>query len=637
MTCALASRMIAADDDFDGAPLLRREFAPRRRGTAPSLGATLTLTALGVVEASLNGRPGLRRRADARAGAATSGGCATASYDVTDLLEARRPCSASRSATAGTAAGSAGAGSRALYGDGARRVRAARDHVRRRHRAASSSPTTTGPRARAPCSPTTSTTARPSTPAAATTPGCGPGFAGRGWAGVHALDVRHRRARPVRRPAGLAPRGAAGAARSGPRRRHDARRLRPEPRRLAARSRPGRGRHRRSRSGTPRCSSTASSAPARCARAKATDRFILSGGEDVFEPTFTFHGFRYAEIDGLAGRARRAGRPRRPWWSHSELRPHRHVRVLRRPAEPAATSNVVWGHARQLPRRAHRLPAARRAARLDRRHRRRSPRPPPSSTTSTASCDDWLRRPRRSSSGTPTAWCPFVVPDVLKYVPRRRSFPAPDSTAIWSDAARLGAVGAVAGLRRPRRCSRRSSTRWPRTCAGCEALLSPTGLWDTGFQFGDWLDPDAPPDDPAEAKADNGRRRHRLRLPHARPSSPRPRRCSAAPRTTQAVRGARRADCGPRSTSTTWRRRPDHERLHDRLRARDRVRPARRADGERVAGDRLAELVAEARLPDLDRVRRHAVRHRRADPRPATSTTPTGCCWSASARRGSTR
>ena len=34
--------------------------------------------------------------------------------------------------------------------------------------------------------------------------------------------------------------------------------------------------------------------------AKVTDRFILSGGEDVFEPTFTFHGFRYAEVDGLA-------------------------------------------------------------------------------------------------------------------------------------------------------------------------------------------------------------------------------------------------------------------------------------------------------------------------------------------------
>jgi alpha-L-rhamnosidase len=32
--------------------------------------------------------------------------------------------------------------------------------------------------------------------------------------------------------------------------------------------------------------------------AKSTDQFILSGDDDIFEPTFTFHGFRYAEISG---------------------------------------------------------------------------------------------------------------------------------------------------------------------------------------------------------------------------------------------------------------------------------------------------------------------------------------------------
>ena len=37
-----------------------------------------------------------------------------------------------------------------------------------------------------------------------------------------------------------------------------------------------------------------------------------------------------------------------------------------------------------------------------------------------------------------------------------------------------------------------------------ESLLSPTGLWDAGFQFGDWLDPTAPPDQPALSKADKG-------------------------------------------------------------------------------------------------------------------------------------
>src|SRR6185312_16297948 len=35
--------------------------------------------------------------------------------------------------------------------------------------------------------------------------------------------------------------------------------------------------------------------------AKATDTYILKGaGEEVWEPRFTFHGFRYAQIDGLA-------------------------------------------------------------------------------------------------------------------------------------------------------------------------------------------------------------------------------------------------------------------------------------------------------------------------------------------------
>src|SRR6185437_15667830 len=34
------------------------------------------------------------------------------------------------------------------------------------------------------------------------------------------------------------------------------------------------------------------------------------------------------------------------------------------------------------------------------------------------------------------------------------------------------------------------------------ALAGPDRLWDEGFQLGDWLDPDAPPQDPADAKAD---------------------------------------------------------------------------------------------------------------------------------------
>ena len=97
--------------------------------------------------------------------------------------------------------------------------------------------------------------------------------------------------------------------------------------------------------------------------AKCTDELILSGGEDFFEPTFTFHGFRYAEITGWPG----------------ELTEDSLVAVvvsseLERIGEFECSDPMLnqlhtqrgLGSARQLPRRAERLPAARRAAGLDR-------------------------------------------------------------------------------------------------------------------------------------------------------------------------------------------------------------------------------------------------------------------------------
>ena len=50
------ARMIAADSDFDGAPRLRREFV-LEEGHGAVRSATLRLSALGVVEARINGRP----------------------------------------------------------------------------------------------------------------------------------------------------------------------------------------------------------------------------------------------------------------------------------------------------------------------------------------------------------------------------------------------------------------------------------------------------------------------------------------------------------------------------------------------------------------------------------------------------
>ena len=83
-------------------------------------------------------------------------------------------------------------------------------------------------------------------------------------------------------------------------------------------------------------------------------------------PRFTIHGFRYAEIVGWPDDLEPTSRPSRP---RRALRhgPRGVVRQLARAAGPVPRERRVE-HARQLRRPSHRLPAARRAARLDRRH-----------------------------------------------------------------------------------------------------------------------------------------------------------------------------------------------------------------------------------------------------------------------------
>jgi alpha-L-rhamnosidase len=231
--------------------------------------------------------------------------------------------------------------------------------------------------------------------------------------------------------------------------------------------------------------------------AQATDRFIRSGGEDLFEPTMTFHGFRYAEVTGL---------------SHEEVERIEAVVVhsdLRRTGTFECSddllnrlhANVVWsskGNFLDLPtdcpQRNERLgwtgdiavfaPSA--AYLFDTR----------------AFLADWLAdlaAEQHAAGGL----VPFVIPDVLKYLPEVPEFPAPDSTAFWSDAAVWvpWTLWQAYGDRAILADQYDSMTAHVRRV---ETLLSPAGVWDTSFQFGDWLDPDAPPDNPAKAKADPG-------------------------------------------------------------------------------------------------------------------------------------
>ena len=247
--------------------------------------------------------------------------------------------------------------------------------------------------------------------------------------------------------------------------------------------------------GTPRCSSTTSWAPGRCARPKATDRFILSGGDDVFEPTFTFHGFRYAEVDGWPGELTADAIDRRggvtPTCSGSA--------TSSAPTSCSTSCTATWCGARAATSSTCR-PTARSATSgsAGPATSQCSPPPRPTSSTSRPSCaTGWPTSTleQRAADGMVA----FVVPDVLKYVKRPSQFPAPESTAIWSDAA-VWVPWALWQAYGDRQVLTRQFDSMAAHVRRVESLLSPTGLWDAGFQFGDWLDPTAPPDDQPPAR-----------------------------------------------------------------------------------------------------------------------------------------
>lgn len=234
--------------------------------------------------------------------------------------------------------------------------------------------------------------------------------------------------------------------------------------------------------------------------AEATDRFTLSGnGVEVFEPRFTFHGFRYAQVDGWPGTLddlrsaltavqvgsdlRRTG----TFASSHELLDTFHENVVR------GMQGNFLSVPTDCPQRDERLGWTGDIAAFA---------PTASYLFDTgAFLGDWLRDvwlEQQHADGI----IPFVVPDVLKYSPAE-DFRDPDATALWSDAGvwvpwtLYQAYGDTAVL----------AEQFPSMAAHVRrirSLLSPEGLWDTVFQFGDWLDPDAPPEDPAAAKADKG-------------------------------------------------------------------------------------------------------------------------------------
>ncbi len=219
--------------------------------------------------------------------------------------------------------------------------------------------------------------------------------------------------------------------------------------------------------------------------AAATDRYIAPGGPAVWSPRFTFHGFRYAQIDG---------------WEpgpdgvvavviHSDL-----VRTgTFESSDPMLNKlheNVVWGMRGNfvgIP-----TDCPQRDERLGWTGDLQVFAPTASYLFDVRSfLASWLTDLALEQSAD--GHVPMVVPSPLTEEPA--------AVAVWGDSASLvpDTLFERYGERRVLERQYASMRKW------VEAERSLAGedlLWTGTFQLGDWLDPSAPPDNPAAAKTD---------------------------------------------------------------------------------------------------------------------------------------
>ena len=190
----------------------------------------------------------------------------------------------------------------------------------------------------------------------------------------------------------------------------------------------------------PRCSRTASSASGRCAPRRRPTGSSSAAASDTFEPTLTFHGFRYAEVTGWPGELT----PTTLEAVVVALRPapHRQLRVLRPAAQPAAPQ-------RRLGRCAATSSTCRPTARSATSGWAGPATSPVFAPTAAYLYDvagflaRLAGRPRPRAAATPTGMVPFVVPDVLKYMPTAAGVPRAGHDRGLERRRRLGALGAL--------------------------------------------------------------------------------------------------------------------------------------------------------------------------------------------------
>ncbi|MCW2163298.1 alpha-L-rhamnosidase [Microbacterium hydrothermale] len=225
--------------------------------------------------------------------------------------------------------------------------------------------------------------------------------------------------------------------------------------------------------------------------AAATDVLITDGSCLEWEPRFTIHGFRYAEIDGWSGelepdavvaRVYHTDMERTGWFESSDPllnRLHENVRWSMRdnfvdiPTDcPQRDERLGWTGDLQVF-----APAA--SYLYDCAGMLRS----------------WLRdvAAEQLPDGT-VPWYVPVIPGGDEWTPIRPG-------AAWGDVAVLTpwTLYRQFGDAQILREQYDSARRWVDLVS---RLAGPDRLWNTGFQLGDWLDPAAPPHDPADATTD---------------------------------------------------------------------------------------------------------------------------------------
>lgn len=231
--------------------------------------------------------------------------------------------------------------------------------------------------------------------------------------------------------------------------------------------------------------------------ARSSDSYTLAGhaAGEQWEPRFTFHGFRYVEITGwpgdldaaveagdIIGRVYHTDLERTGWFSSSD------------PSLDRLHENVVWSM------RSNFVDIPTDCPQRDERVGWTGDIQVFGPTASflfdvSGMLTGWLRDV--AIEQLPDGTVPWYVP----VIPAHHMWTPIRPGAAWGDVAtflpwtlyeRFGDEGVL-------RDQYDSARAWVDLV---ERLAGPTRLWSTGFQLGDWLDPAAPPQDPADARTD---------------------------------------------------------------------------------------------------------------------------------------